>query len=281
MKNADEIMERCFTQLKEYCAVEAPHHFVLLSGGIDSFVVLAALMQTHKPEDVTAVIINGTSSSDYVKAVRAAEYYGVKISTCNVCVDLLVNEIHHMKGTKDTSLFQSLFRLSAMIALRNLKIDGCFVHTGDGADTLYGNANPFLYRQTPQVAKENKISKTAARELLRKNWRKRVMAGQGGSTTAGIIASVVRSYNGIARQAFVTGEYEYILDVPLELLEGDKKTWVKKGLVLHYGVSVQMAYSRKRCSMQEGSGLMEHFGKWLCEHTGAKTANSAVKLLSA
>lgn len=280
MTNADRLMERCFSDLREYCSEKSPHHFIFLSGGIDSFTILAALMQTHKPEDVTAIIIKGITTMDFVKAKNAAEFYGIKTSICEVCVDSLMQEVHLMKGTGDRSLFQSLFRITAIMSLRRLGISGCLVHTGDGADSLYGNANPFLYRQTPEVAEKHKVSKQAARDILRTYWRKRVMEGKGSSTTAGIIGNVIKSFGGFARQAFVTGKFEYVLDVPIELFQGDKKTWVKQGLVRHFNVPREIAFSRKRESMQEGTGMMEHFGASLCKLTGCKTANAAVRILS-
>lgn len=280
MTKADRLMERCFSELKEYCSENSPHHFIFLSGGIDSFTVLAALMQTHKPENVTAIIIKGITTQDFLKAKKAAEFYGVNISICEVCVNSLMQEVPYMTGTKDTSLFQSLFRLTAIMALRKVNVSGCLVHTGDGADSLYGNARPFIYLQTPEISKKHNVSNEVAREIIRVNWRKHVMAGKATSTTTGIIASVIKSFGGFERQAFVTGKFEYLLEVPMSLFQGDKKTWVKQGLVRHFNVPKQIAFTRQRESMQEGTGMMKHFGASLCKLTGCKTANAAVRILS-
>lgn len=274
------LQQRFFTDLEQLCSHPAKHHYVMLSGGVDSFVLLCAVLRTHDPADVTALIIRSRNTDDYRKALQAAHWAGVQPRTMTVTLQTILDNRHFIVGTDDRSVFQSMFRISTHALLTGLDLQDCAVYQGDGADSLYGNQSPFIYRAANDRATQDGITPQEARELLRREWRHKKRNGYGIST-AKIIGEVIRSYGATAVQPYIDPLFDYVMDVPLQAFQGDKKTWVKDGLTRHYEVPAGMAYSRKRCSMQQGTGLYELLQDELKLIYNVNNANDAIKQIAA
>ncbi|MGI9458445.1 MAG: asparagine synthase-related protein [Pirellulales bacterium] len=275
-----DIRKKYFSHFLKYCCdFKADHRFVMLSGGIDSFMLLSALMQKYKPEQVTALIIRGVSTPDYTKAQTAAKYYGVESRVTQLCIDDYLNSTHLCRGTSDISLFQLIFRIAAHAALSQVNIKGCPVYEGDGADSLYGNQSPFIYLASNDVAESQGVTKDEAREILRRQHRHKNMTGKC-TGTAKLFAEVTRQFGGTPVQPWVSGEFEYILDVPLSEFRGPKKKWVCDGLVSEWGVNRGLVDTRSRISMQQGTGFYDLLSKEICKKFKTKSANTAVKFIS-
>lgn len=274
------LQERFFADLQDQCSHPAKHHYVMLSGGVDSFVLLCAVLRTHDPADVTALIIRSRNTEDYRKALQAAHWAGVNTRTMTVTLQTILDNRHFVEGTADRSVFQAMFRISTECLLTGIDLTGCAVYQGDGADSLYGNQSPFLYRAANTRAAQDGITPQEAKELLRREWRYKKRNGFGIST-AKIIGEVIRAHGATAVQPYINPLFDYVMDVPLTAFQGDKKTWVKDGLTKHYGVPAGIAYSRKRCSMQEGTGLYELLQDELKIAYNVTNANDAIKQIAA
>lgn len=275
-----EIRSRYFSHLMEYCcSVQSQHRYVMLSGGIDSFMLLAAIMQRHKSEDVSALVIRGVSTPDYEKALQAASYFGVKAITRRVCMNDILRNARLSEGSRDTSVFQLVFRVAAHLLLREQSLPRCAVYQGDGADSLYGNSSSFVYMPSADLSKQLGISQDNARELLRRKWRTRVMSGKG-TGTAKLVAGIITQYGGTPVLPWVSGQFEYVLDVPLTEFRGNQKKWVRDGLVEQWGIRRSIVESRSRCSMQDGLGFYKLLCEELCRQYRTSTANAAVRRIA-
>ena len=272
-----DIRKRYFAHLAEYLAAPvARHRYVMLSGGVDSFVLLAGVMRAFEARDVTALVTSGMNTRDYRKAVEAAAHFGVHVRDTPIYIKDFIDNAHLSRGTKDKSVFQFMFRVAAHMMLRDLDIKGCAVYQGDGADSLYGNHSPFVYIETNQMAARLGITKDEAREMLRRGHRKKKM-GTTASGTARLVGDIIRARGGIAVQPFVSGEFEYVLDVPLREFKMDQKVWVRDGLVMEWGIDRSIVASRERMTMQQGTGLYELLCEEMCATYGTRTAAQALR----
>lgn len=277
---SESIRQRYFAHLvKHCCSVPASHRFVMLSGGIDSFTLLAALMQTHKPSDVTAMNVGGVSTYDYAKAVEAARYFGIKQVVRRVCMNDILENVRVCSGTTDNSVFQLVFRVSCNLLFKDHPITGCAVYQGDGADSLYGNSSSFVYMRTAEVAKQKRITVVAAREILRREYRAKMIFGKK-IGTALLVSQTIKQFGGTPVLPWMSGEFEYVLDVPLKAFRGDKKQWVRDGLISEWGISRSVVDSRRRCSMQDGLGYYRLICKELCQTYRTSTPNAAVRMIA-
>jgi asparagine synthetase B (glutamine-hydrolysing) len=250
----------------------------MLSGGVDSFLMLAAVARLYDASDIEALIIYGVESDDTRKAIQAAKYFNVKIIEREVMMGEVFDNLNLLKGTNDTSVFQAMFRICGELALRDLSVKGKAVYQGDGADSLYGNSSHFIYLPATELAKEKQISKDEAREMLRTENRKKVMRGKG-SGTARLMGEIIKEHGGVAVQPFSSGELEYLLEVPLRKFQGDKKTWVKQAMINLWGLPSEIVMSRQRCSMQDGMGYYKLFNEELKKTYKSKSANAVIKQL--
>lgn len=270
-----------FRHMLDYCcSVEAKHRYVMLSGGVDSFMLLAAVNRCFRRDDITALIIKGVNTPDYRRAVQAAKYYGVGMEEVSVYMKDLMDNLHFCKGVKDVSVFQTMFRISTELLLQGKDLTDCAVYQGDGADSLYGNHNSYIYMTATNDAQSFGISKSEARERLKKKWRRHVMSGERAGGTAKLVGSIIKKKGGIPVQPWVSGEFEYVLDVPLGEFSGNKKRWVLDGLVKEWGVDRWIVDSRRRVTMQEGMGFYKLFCDELCKKFKVKSANSAVRKIA-
>jgi len=274
------IRKQYFDHILKYCCdIQADKRFVMLSGGVDSFMLLAALMQRFNPQDVTALLIRGVKTPDFAKAEAAAKYFGVKTYTKTIRIDDYLDNTYLCRNTNDTSVFQLIFRVAADLLLRDITIKDSAVYQGDGADSLYGTHSPFIYIESTELSRKMSISKNEAREILRCRHRRKRLSGKC-SGTAPVVADVIQSFSGIPVQPWVSGEFEYVLDVPLSEFKGPKKKWVVDGLVSEWGIDRRIAKSRARITMQEGIGFYKVLCKELCRKYKTKTANTAVKMIT-
>jgi len=279
LPNYDAVQARYFSDLKQYCSKPANHHYCLLSGDVDSFLLLAAAMQTH--ESVTILTIRGDDLTDYNKAKQAADYYGLPFKSLHVGPHDMMANLDLLKGSKDHTVFSAMFRISFMLLLQKYPIADGSVYQGDGGDTLYGNKSHFVYLTTKKVAAERGITSAAARELLRREQKLIQYTDEYLNTgLVKFIREYIEQHGCRPVQPLMDSQFAYVLDVPLPYFKGNKKAWVKDGLVKHFGVSREIAYSRMRCSMQDGMGYRKKFTELLRKHTGIANGNTAVAALS-
>ena len=272
------IQQRFLNDIERLCTVKASGRVVMLSGGVDSFLMLAAVSRIYDAKDIEALILYGVRSSDTIKALQAAKYFNVRIREREVMMGEVLENLDMLKGVPDTSVFQAMFRICGELALRELSLKGKAVYQGDGADSLYGNSSHFIYLSATELAKQKQITKDQSREMLRAENRKKVMSGKG-SGTARLMGEIIKEHGGIAVQPFNSGELEYLLEVPLKRFQGDKKTWVKEALITYWKLPANIVMSRRRCSMQDGMGYYKLLGEELKKICKTKSANAAVKQL--
>lgn len=274
--------KRFLDDIENLCRVDATGRVVMLSGGVDSFLMLAAVSRLYEASDIEALILYGVKSRDTVKALQAAKFFNVKIREREVMMNEVLENLDMLKGTKDSSVFQAMFRICGELALRELNLKGKAVYQGDGADSLYGNSSHFVYLKATEIAKEKGITKEDAREFLRSEFRKKIVAGQGkvGSGTARIIKEIIQTQKGIPIQPFSSGKLEYVLEVPLKKFQGDKKTWVKKAMIQEWDLPPHIVMSRERCSMQDGMGYYKLFNEELKKMYNCNSANAVIRKLT-
>lgn len=276
-----EIRKKYFQHLLDFCSSkESEKKFVMLSGGVDSFVLLCALIKLFPKNRIVAIASKGMNTYDFIKAKEAADFFGVDFIVKNVHINDFLEWAHLSRGTSDTSVFQSMFRVSAYLLLKDIDIVDQLVYQGDGADSLYGNSSHFAYIESKKVAKDHNISTYEAREMLRRQFRAKSMTGKYASDTATLTRQIIESFGGCAMQPWDSNEFDYVMDVPLSEFKGNTKKWVKDGLVEEWNIDRKLVWSRRRMNMQQGLGLYDLLCKEICKTYGTKTANEAIKKIA-
>ena len=272
------MQQRFLNDIERLCRVDADGRIVMLSGGVDSFLLLAAVSRLYDASDIEALIIYGIESSDSARAKQAAKFFNVKLIEREVMMGEILDNLSMLKGTQDKSVFQALFRISTEIAFADLNVKGKAIYQGDGADSLYGNSNHFIYMATKEMAAEKFITKDEARDILRAANRRKIMSGSG-TGTGKLIGEIIEAHGAIPVQPFISGELEYLLQVPLKCFQGETKKWVKDALINLWGLPVELVRTRKRCSMQDGLGYYKLLNDELKKIYKTQSANAAIKYL--
>lgn len=232
---------------------------IMLSGGIDSLVMLAAARKIWPTADIQCVTLVGLDTYDSKKASATANYFNCKQHICQLTLDTVMPIlISDLAGTGYLRLFMGLLDAYYECALRHGDLSLCKdadVFYGEGADGMYGSSGPFKYIRAGEVAAAEGITKDEARTRLKAQYLADKFKKRGkGAEGDVIMRAVTERCGGHAVLPYLDRRYKYVEELPFSVIDPNNKTWVKEATRIRYNLPPEMV-NRKRVAFEIGTGL--------------------------
>ena len=281
-KSMDEACERYVNDLK--LIIDRERKFpqnkpiLMLSGGVDSFMLGALAKKYYGLEHSITVGVN-KDSKDIVVSQDTASQLDITNELIFISFDEVIDNLHLCKGKGGTigvtSVFSLVYYLVFYLCLKQTDIREVDLLQGDGADTLLGSIQTFMYAQSPNVMEELDVDKDTAKTVLKQ--RHYVKAINPNKT----------SYKG-AGHLFLELAKELGANPIMPFKHSDVIRWVND---LHYGFSrpdkkllhkkfiEYLGYDPKKVKrgiMQIETGIYKIVQDHMMQITGAKSPNSGV-----
>ncbi len=240
-------------------ALTARKRVVMLSGGGDSFLLVAVLRHLLADAPLHTVTIRGEDTRDADGADAVAAHFGTVHVVRRVTVDEIVAHLDLVRGTgyrKTTKVFSHIcYRL----ALTSCDIAGATVYAGHAGNALQGNSEK-IYRDIEVSAEGQDGSLDELRTRLKAEYYDRSQAAffAGAGEQAGRhIASIVEALGGEIVLPYRDRRLAYVSRIPYEVLRPAEKRFVTDALRRRYGLGDIV--ERRRASIQAGTGLYDSF----------------------
>jgi len=205
---------------------------VLLSGGLDSSIILALLMDFY---DVNVYTVGAKDSKDIDNAIEVAEHFSIKKHNIIYLNKTNVKNAMEslLKNYTDLSVVDLSFEIPYYIALSNLKEKHVF--TGQGSDELFGGYKK--YEKNPELM-EKDILRLLTITLPREQ-------------------KIANDFGKVLHTPFICTEMvKFSLSLPVkEKIDVERKIIVRK-LAKKIGLP-ESVIKRKKIAMQYGSGTMK------------------------
>lgn len=248
---------------------------LMLSGGVDSMMLGCILKKYFNLENsITVACVKNTK--DIKISQDSANKLGIKNKLISVTFEELLDNFSLCKGKNITTVYSFIYYLMFKLCLSKTNVKDCDLIQGDGADTLLGSNNSFMYRDAQFISEKYKISKDVAKTICKiRNYKK--------------VQDPNRNFGKGASHLFVDVAKELKANPIMVFKQSNILSWVNKLLfsfsrpdikLLHKEVINYLGYDSsnvKRTIMQQGTGIYELMQNKLMDITKSKTPNSAVK----
>lgn len=248
---------------------------VLLSGGVDSFLILASVVRNFGADLVDSLTIRSTLSDELRRAKAATTLLGVSEPTvADVCIDdvaAIVDE-GRARGRGFDTFFDFMYWALMEIAFDRYEasvgpLRGADVYAGEFADIYHGSAGAPAYLNTKKLSESLGISASEARRRIRRE----VFEKETGVTVACFRDSVERR-GGSPILPFHGGHLDWYLDVPVDPAILRTKRHILSAVRRLWGLPTS---TTKRVTFQAGTGLYEALRSWVEETSGMKAGEYA------
>lgn len=250
---------------------------LMLSGGVDSMMLGCILKKYY---NLTHSITCGSAkdSDDIVVSQDTAEQLGITQEFLFVTWDEVIDNLPLCKNKNIQTVFDVVYYLMFYLCLKKTDIKNVDLVQGDGADTLLGSIQSFMYINTGRVADHFKISKSKAKTLLKQNFYNEYLADpeqlkkRFGAGHLFLDACYELGANPI--MAFKNPDViRWVNDLDFEFANPNTKLFPKE-VIRYLGYNPKKV---KRTIMQLNTGLYYEMKKHMMQLTGAKSPNGAVK----
>jgi asparagine synthetase B (glutamine-hydrolysing) len=246
-------------------AATARKRVVLLSGGSDSFLLVAVLRHLLPDAPLHTVTIRGDDSRDADAADAVAAHFRTVHTARRVTVDEIVAHLELVRGTGYERPGKVFSHICYHLALTSCDIAGATVYTGHAGDVLQGNKDA-LYADVEASAEAQDLPPDELRTRLKAEHYDRSQAAffdDVGGQAGRHVASIIEALGGRAVLPFRDPRLAYVSRIPYDVLRPDDKRFVKEALRRRYGLGDIV--ERRRVSIQKGTGLYESFKAQLQE----------------
>ena len=134
-------------------------------------------MSTSDDNDKTLIMPkNGKSSpnnsgkTSLQGSQDTAQKLGINNNLVLTTLEEVMDNIDLCKGKNIKSLFNMVYYLTFRLCLEKVNVKGLDLVQGDGADTLLGSLQVFMYRDTPQYMKKYNVDKDTARTMIKQEF---------------------------------------------------------------------------------------------------------------
>ena len=240
-------------------ASTARKRIVMLSGGSDSFLLVAVLRHLLPDAPLQTITIRGGDPRDADGADAVAAHFGTAHAVRRVTVDEIVAHLELVRGTGYQRPGKVFSHICYHLALASCDIAGATVYAGHAGDVLQGNSDK-IYADIEPSAEAQDASLDELRTRLKSEYYDRSQAAflAGAGDQAGRhIASIVEALGGEMVLPYRDPRLAYVSRIPYEVLRPTEKRFVKEALRRRYGLGDIV--ERRRFSIQEGTGLYDSF----------------------
>ena len=232
---------------------------VLLSGGSDSFLIVAVLRHLLPDAPLHTVTIRGDDPREADGAEAVAAHFRTDHLVRQVTVDEILAHLHLVRGTGYERPGKVFSHICYQLALTSCDIAGAIVYTGHGGDILQGN-DDHIYAHIDASAEAQGVSPDELRTRLKSEYYERsqaaFFAGAVGETGRHV-ASLVEALGGQIVLPYRDPRLAYVSRIPYEVLRPAEKRFVKDALRRRYGLGDIV--ERRRVSIQQGTGIYKSF----------------------
>src|SRR4051812_29732557 len=232
---------------------------VMLSGGSDSFLLVAVLRHLLPDAPLHTVTIRGDDTRDADGADAVAAHFHTAHVARRVTVDEIVAHLDLVRGTGYQRPGKVFSHICYHLALTSCDIAGATVYTGHSGDVVQGNKHA-IYAHIEASAEAQGVSPDELRTRLKSEYydasQAAFFAGSGGEAGRHI-ASIVEALGGEIVLPYRDPRLAYVSRMPYEVLRPAEKRFLKDALRRRYGLGDLV--ERRRVSIQKGTGLYESF----------------------
>lgn len=254
---------------------------VLLSGGSDSFLIVAVLRHLFPDAPLHTVTIRGDDSRDADAADAVAAHFRTAHTVRRVTVDEIVAHLDLVRGTGYERPGKVFSHICYHLALTSCDPAGATVYAGHAGDVLWGNKDE-LYADVEASAEAQGLSPDELRTRRKAEHFDRSQAAffaNTGGQAGRHIAAIVEALGGEIALPYRDPRLAYVSRIPYEVLRPAEKRFVKDALRRRYGLG-DIA-ERRRVSIQKGTGLYGAFKARLEEVDRTVSTPEIVARLSA
>ena len=250
---------------------------LMLSGGIDSMMLGCILKKYFELKD--SITIGCVHDTDDIKVSQdTASKLGIDNNLIFVTLEEVLDNIHLCKGKNIRTVFNLVYYLMFKLCLQKTNVKNLDLVQGDGADTLLGSIQVFMYRSVPHIMKKYNVNNDEAKTIIKQQYyadkidpSRKTEKGSGH-----LFVEIAEELGANAIMAFKHPDIlRWVNDTEYSFSRPDKKLLPLK--VIEY-----LGYDPvnvKRTIMEKGTGIYEIVQEKICQMTGKSHPNSAVKVL--
>ena len=250
---------------------------LMLSGGVDSMLLGCILKEFYGLKD--SITVGCVKDTHDVKVSQdTAEKLGINNNLVLTTLEEVLDNVFLCKGKNIKSLFNMVYYLTFKLCLEKVNVKGLDLVQGDGADTLLGSLQVFMYKDTPHYMKKYNVDKDTAKTMIEQQYyadaidpTKDAKKGSGH-----LFVEIAQELGANPIMAFKHPDIlRWVNDVPYSFARPDKKT-LPKEVIKYLGYNPENV---KRTIMEKGTGIYEIVGERVMQMTGKTNPNSAVKMI--
>ena len=254
---------------------------VMLSGGSDSFLIVAVLRHLFPDAPLHTVTIRGDDSRDADAADAVAAHFRTAHTVRRVTVDEILAHLELVRGTGYERPGKVFSHICYHLALTSCDPAGATVYAGHAGDVLWGNKDE-LYADIEASAEAQGVAPDELRTRRKAEHYDKSQAAffaDTGGQAGRHIAAIVEALGGEIVLPYRDPRLAYVSRIPYEVLSPAEKRFVKDALRRRYGLGDIV--ERRRVSIQKGTGLYEGFKGRLQEVDPTVSTPEIVARLSA
>ena len=228
---------------------------LMLSGGVDSMLLGCILKEFYGLKD--SITVGCVKDTHDVKVSQdTAEKLGINNNLVLTTLEEVLDNVFLCKGKNIKSLFNMVYYLTFRLCLEKVNVKGLDLVQGDGADTLLGSLQVFMYRDTPHYMKKYNVDKDTAKTMIKQQYyadaidpTKNAKKGSGH-----LFVEIAQELGANPIMAFKHPDtLRWVNDVLYSFARPDKKT-LPKEVIKYLGYNPENV---KRTIMEKGTGIYE------------------------
>lgn len=248
---------------------------VMLSGGIDSLLLLVVLRKVLPHEVVHTIHVRGCDGGESLDAQTAADRFATVHQEFEVTLEAVLDNLYRIEGKGYTELSRLMSHICYELCFESQDVRDCHIYHGNGADLLYGNTI-HVRSIAESLIDSGKCAdfNAATIEAKRIEYSEEIQDKR-------YFVAIAEQFGARAVMPYTDARLRYLSDLPSSVISPQDKRFVKDALRRCYGLDDIV--ERRRMSMQKGIGFRDHLKAALRERYNCRggSVNVVVRRLSA
>jgi asparagine synthetase B (glutamine-hydrolysing) len=242
---------------------------LLLSGGIDSLLLLILLIDLFDKSNITTYTFYCKDTYDSKWARNTANYFQIIHKVYHCTVDEIINNLHIISGTSIKKTFDVVSYIIFNLFFNSVSISNSDIFWGEGADKLYGSTSKFIYMNTSKLAETEKCSRIQAKNILKKQNYQKIEDKK----TEELFLNIMRKNNNNIISPYKDKKLSWINDLSFDIISPLNKRFVKEVIMKKYNLPKEFV-NRKRTFMESGIGAYDEIKNYLNKRYGHISRNT-------